>query len=117
MREIVFDTASRAFTMVDTLRCNGAHEVCRLWHFAEGLDPRLDGDGNIELYVGAFRVSIVTGEQVRGSRLIKGGDASEGGWISRRFGHKRPTATVMWETAIQGTTQLRTYIRISKAEC
>jgi hypothetical protein len=41
---------------------------------------------------------------------FRGGSPEEGGWVSRGFGRKQPATTVAWESAIEGTTVLKTYI-------
>jgi hypothetical protein len=40
----------------------------------------------------------------------RAGTAEQGGWVSRRFGHKRPSTTVVWHSRIVGQTTLRTRI-------
>ena len=42
------------------------------------------------------------------ARLLRGEVTPIGGWISRRFAHKEPTATVVFVNDIEGHTFLRT---------
>lgn len=110
-REIVYEPDKRMFTLTDTIECGAAHEIVRPWHFAESLQPEVRGNA-IHVSVGRFRVRLVAAEEQTSTARYHAGTAEQGGWISRRFGVKVPTTTLVWRSAIQGTAALRTYIYI-----
>jgi hypothetical protein len=45
-------------------------------------------------------------------KVARGGSAEEGGWVSRRFGHKQPTTSVVWCNTGQARAILTTYVYI-----
>jgi hypothetical protein len=112
-REIDYDASKRMFTITDTLECKSQHTVRLHWHCSEHLQPILT-DKEVCLHTDRHRVRII-GERPPDRVLsFRGGTAEEGGWISRGFGRKAPATTVAWESVIQGTTVLRTYICVDE---
>jgi hypothetical protein len=114
-REILYDTLSRTFTIKDILEGEGAHEVCQRWHFAEHLSPRVKED-EICVETARHRIRIVAQALPALVQTYIGGSPEEGGWISRRFGHKQPTTTVAWRSAAKGRTILTTHIYVEGRE-
>jgi Heparinase II/III-like protein/Heparinase II/III N-terminus len=108
-REITYDTARRTFEFTDVFECEAAHRVCLSWHFAESAEPVAHGD-ELQVRAGRYLVRIIPVDRPAHVHVFRGGDAMQGGWISRRFGCKAPTTTVVWQSHIHGTTQLRTRI-------
>lgn len=113
LREVVFDQRLGTFEIADTFQCKGDHRIRRQWHFAEDLELEDLADG-VSILSGHFRITVVPLEPAAGRQLIRGGDATQGGWISRGFGCKEPCATLSWVTPISGTTTLRTRIECSR---
>jgi uncharacterized heparinase superfamily protein len=115
-REIHYDARKRTFTIIDTLDCKAQHSVRLHWHCPEHLQPILT-DKEVCLFTDRHRVRI-TAEQAPDRVLsFRGGKADEGGWVSRGFGRKTPATTIAWESSIQGTTVLRTYICVEPDGC
>ncbi len=114
-REIQYDASKRTFTIIDTLACKSRHTVRLHWHCAEALQPVLT-DKEVILATDRHRVRIVAERAPDRVFPFRGGAAHEGGWISRGFGRKEPATTVAWESAIEGTTVLKTYICIEDDE-
>jgi hypothetical protein len=46
--------------------------------------------------------------------IHRGGTAEQGGWVSRRFGHKQPATTVLWHSRVKGVTVVRTRITYAR---
>lgn len=61
----------------------------------------------------AVRLTIDTLEPDAQARVLHGEVRPIGGWISRRFGQKEPTATVVLVNDIHGTCKLRTRMTVS----
>jgi hypothetical protein len=114
-RAVLFDEARGSFEIVDSFECAGSHRVSRRWHFAEALEVTA-GKGDFSTEAGRYRVTLAPLEPLSGSRLIRGGSAAEGGWISRRFGRKQPCATLEWVCDITGPTTLRSRIECVRRE-
>jgi hypothetical protein len=110
-REIVFDPARRVFTIKDVLEGEGAHELCQHWHFSETLSPTVTDD-EIRLETPQHVVRLVPHSPPAQVQVVRGGSADEGGWVSRRFGHKQPTTSVVWRNTGQARAILITYIYI-----
>ena len=49
-----------------------------------------------------------------GESCPRAGSAEQGGWVSRRFGCKEPSTTVVWQSAVRGVTVLRTRITYTR---
>jgi hypothetical protein len=49
-------------------------------------------------------------EPVERVEVHRGGTPTQGGWVSRSFGSKQPSTTVLWHSRITGDTVLRTRI-------
>ncbi len=112
-REILFDPVQRLFMIKDILEGQGTHEVCQHWHFAEHLAPIVAED-EIHVETDRHRIRLVPQSMPAHVQLYRGGTAEEGGWISRRFGHKEPTTTVVWRSVAQERTILTTYIYVEQ---
>src|SRR5690606_21517890 len=114
-REIRFDKASRVFEVADRLSCAGSHRVERFWHFAESCRVAVHG-GRVESDDGRVRVVIEVAEPEARLELFRGSETPIAGWVSRRFGHKAPSPTVVFTNRIDGEAVLRTRISVVLAE-
>jgi hypothetical protein len=115
-REIVLDAGAAAgaavFEIIDTLECAAAHAICRHWHFAERLVPRLSGDA-CTVRTHSAEITLEPLEPVEESQLVHAGEPpAGGGWVSRRFDCKAPSHTLRWHDTIAGNTVLRTRITV-----
>ena len=107
VREVIFDKTSRTIDVMDEIQCAGRHRVERFWHFAEQCAVALDG-GRVAASNGSVRLILETQDAGVSGRLLRGQAQPIGGWISRRFAHKEPTATVVFVNEVKGNTFLRT---------
>jgi hypothetical protein len=112
-REIVYDELTRTFTIVDTIECEGTHQIKRHWHFAESLQPQVSAR-EIDTRIPRYRVRVVSDGSVDQVEELRGGSAQQGGWVSRSFGSKESALTVAWSSTVRGTTTLRTHIYIER---
>jgi hypothetical protein len=113
-REIEFDADRRVIEITDELRCEGEHGARRAWHFAEDCHVEREADG-LRITAGHTQVFMEPLEPLEHMEIHRGGDARQGGWISRTFGRKQPTSTVWWHSRIRGVTVLRTRITYRRA--
>jgi Heparinase II/III-like protein/Heparinase II/III N-terminus len=112
-RSIHFDAARQLIEVEDLLRCERAHRVRRAWHFAENCQVERQGAG-LRIVSGHTQVLMEPQEELERVEIHRGGTALQGGWISRSFGRKEPTTTVLWHSHIEGTTVLRTRISYAR---
>jgi hypothetical protein len=112
VREVLFDKTARTIDIVDEIRCNGAHRVERFWHFSERCAVEL-ARGRVEARNETVRLTIDTAEPDAQGRLLRGETKPIAGWISRRFGQKEPTSTVVFVNDIRGTCKLRTRMQVA----
>lgn len=112
-REIAFDPANQVIEVEDTLRCEGEHSAKRFWHFAEDCQVERTEKG-LRITTGRTVVFMEALEELEKVEIHRAGSAEQGGWVSRRFGCKVPSTTVVWQSAVKGVTVLRmrlTYAR------
>jgi hypothetical protein len=113
-REIVFEPDSQLIEVNDMLTADGVHAAVRAWHFAEDCQVERIGDG-LRISTGLTQVVMEPLEPPERIEIHRGGTASQGGWISRRFGHKQPCTTVLWHSRVAGATVLRTRISYTRS--
>jgi hypothetical protein len=111
VREVILDKAARTIEVVDEIQCAGPHRIERFWHFAEQCVVALDGH-KVVATNGSVRLVIEVDERDATSRILRGDSQPMGGWISRRFAHKQPTATVVFTQGVRGDTVLRTRMSV-----
>lgn len=108
-REIRYDLQQCAFEILDTIQCDGPHEVVRHWHFAENLEPVIAG-GLCTVRTALATVRLEALESLDDVSLFCGVAEPPGGWVSRSFGTRVPTHTLRWRNDIRGTTIFRSRI-------
>ncbi|HET9644489.1 MAG TPA: heparinase II/III family protein [Burkholderiaceae bacterium] len=105
-RSIVLHQRERRIEVVDALQCRRAHRIELFWHFAEGVEPRLEGADSIIIRFADRRWKLeAPGLELS---LHRGEEDPPLGWISRRFDEKLPTWTLRCSRTIEGPTQIRT---------
>jgi hypothetical protein len=108
-REIMYDARRQTIEVTDLLRCEAAHDARRSWHFPE--DCQVDRVGaTLKVTSGTTQVVFEPLEELHAVNVYRAGTAEQGGWVSRRFGHKVPATTAHWHSRVTGQTTLRTRI-------
>src|SRR5690606_7302385 len=113
-RRVRFDKRADAFDVVDRLICDGEHLVERYWHFAEDCRVTLER-GTAVSDDGKVRLRIEVGERDADASLLVGSTDPIGGWVSRGFRRKSPSATLVYRSRISGVSTLRTRIAIERS--
>ena len=93
----------------DRLECDGAHALELFFHFSEKCDVRLTGANSCAASNGGKHIEICFDRGLE-LELYRGSEAPMFGWVSRTFGVKQPTFTVVARGKIRGNTQLVTEI-------
>jgi hypothetical protein len=68
----------------------------------------------LKIITGRTQVSMESLE-IDKVEIHRAGSAQQGGWVSRRFGCKVPSTTVVWQSRVRGVTVLRTRITYSRS--
>jgi len=113
-REINFDPARQLIEVADLLRCEGEHSARRFWHFAEDCSVERTESG-LKITTGKTQVLMEPSEELERVEIHRAGSAEQGGWVSRRFGHKVPSTTVVWQSRVHGDTVLRTRLTYARS--
>jgi hypothetical protein len=104
-RELRLDKGTRTLLVTDFLECKGSHDVEVFFHFSERCQVRqvapelftaLNGDRSLNVRLDARLKSA----------LFRGSEKPICGWVSRKFGVKEPSFTLVGRARISGSTQL-----------
>jgi hypothetical protein len=89
MRSVRFDAASATLTVRDEIAAKKHHQVELFWHFAPGLDVRLNSAG---LHVRGERFALQMHAQGADLKLelVRGHENPPLGWYSRRYESRQP---------------------------
>lgn len=112
-RTVDFDREAGNVSLEDSFRCAGRHEVELFFHMHEETDVLSVIDGEAQV---AWRGRlIVFSSPDRNSRwaIIRGSGDPKLGWRSRRFNRKRPIPTLCIRAQIDGSTTIRTHLRVN----
>jgi hypothetical protein len=112
-REIIFDKEHGTIEVVDEIECAGSHRIERFWHFSEQCSVESSG-AHVVATNGDARLTLDVDAPSAGCRLMRGDTQPIGGWISRRFGHKQPTTTVVFTQDVRGAVSMRTRLRLER---
>lgn len=110
VREIRFDAKAAEITVIDTLKCRGSHQVERFWHLADHCAVERRPDGTAEARVENCTVEFAAVDAHRMDSFV-GSTRPISGWMSRRFGTRTPSPTLVMSNDIIGETSLVTRIR------
>lgn len=110
-RAVRYESGDNAFHIEDRLRGGGRHTVERFWHFSEHCEVTLGDGGRIDVRHGPVQVRLIPAEPVT-ARLLRGSEEPPGGWVSRRFDVRVPSATVCWRCRMEGDGVLHTRMEV-----
>jgi hypothetical protein len=107
-REIVYERASAAISVTDSIVCRSTHHVEIFWHFAAECAVTL-GAGVARAERGPVVLTLQWPALLQ-ARLVRGQDEPCLGWVSPRFEEKLPTHTLVVSGTVaagwQGVTAL-----------
>lgn len=109
-RRVEFDPQRREFTIIDSLRCNAAHQVERFWHFAEHCEIQLVG-GEVRVKASGVTLVLSPGGSSTLVHTYRGSERPCYGWRSPTFMAKNPAWTVVFEDQVSTSQGLSSVLR------
>jgi hypothetical protein len=112
-RKVSFDRVSGEVAIEDTFQCGARHEIELFFHMHEEALVLAVSDGDAQ--IGWRGRNILFSSPDRNARweIIRGSEDPKLGWRSRRFNHKQPIATLRISAEINGTSTIRTHLRVN----
>jgi hypothetical protein len=101
--------ASRTLVITDRLQCQGTHDVELFFHFSEKCQVRRVGPGSFEASNRDKSIHIRVDPRLKPD-LYHGCEKPIAGWVSRSFGVKEPSFTLVARAAAIGASQFLTEI-------
>jgi hypothetical protein len=100
---------SRSLLITDRLECRRVHQIEMFFHFCEKCQIRQVGPGSFEVAKLDKRIVIRFDSRLK-PELYRGSEQPILGWVSRTFGVKEPSFTLVARAVITGPTQFGTQI-------
>jgi hypothetical protein len=112
-RTVDFDRATGNISIEDGFRCSGRHEVELFFHMHEEAVILGVSDGEAQVDWRGRRIIFSSPDRNARWEIIRGADNPKQGWRSRRFNQKQPIATLRIRAEIDGSSKLRTHLRVN----
>ena len=112
-REIRLIKSERRLTVVDTIECQGSHQIECLWHFSEHCQISVENNTVIASHDGISMELHPSNNEVN-IRTRFGEINPPMGWISRHYGVKTPSSTVVFNYDLRKAARLVTEIVCGK---
>jgi hypothetical protein len=100
---------SRSLLITDRLECRKVHQIEMFFHFSEECQVRQIGAGSFEAANHNKRIAIRFDSRLK-PELYRASEQPILGWVSRTFGIKEPSFTLVARAVITGATQFVTEI-------
>jgi Heparinase II/III-like protein len=100
---------SRTLIITDRLHCQGTHDVELFFHFSEACGVQQVGPSVLAATNGNKRIGVRLDARLN-PELYHGCEKPIFGWVSRTFGVKEPSFTLVARTRISGSTEFLTEI-------
>jgi hypothetical protein len=110
-RTLEWDGPAGLLTVQDEIVARGEHRAEVNFHLAENCRARQAGPHGFEV---DFRTgcAMIELDPRLSVRIVQGGEDPIGGWVSRGYHRKAPSATLVGQCAVAGNTSLVTRIKI-----
>jgi hypothetical protein len=108
-RRLSLSKTAGALVITDQLECQAPHQVDLFFHFSERCQLTRIGPDLFEMVNGDRRLRLQVDARLT-PELYHGSEEPAAGWVSRHFGVKVPTFTLVARGDIMGAVQLRSCI-------
>jgi hypothetical protein len=112
-RAVQFDCASGNFKIEDDFRCTGRHQIEVFFHMHEDTQVLSVSDGEARVNWRGRRIVFSSPDCSARWEVLRGCENPKLGWRSQRFNHKEPIATLRIVAEINGSSTVRTHVRIN----
>ena len=112
-RNVCFEHTNGAVSIEDGFQCAGRHEVELFFHMHEDAAVVRFSDAEAQVNWRGRDIVFSSGEGNGRWEIIRGCDTPRLGWRSRHFNQKQPTTTLRIRMEIEGSTTIRTYLRVN----
>jgi hypothetical protein len=113
-RCVRFDKAAQRIEIRDTFVCSGRHIAELFFHLDEGATVQRLAGGVLHVRWREYRILFSSPDSSCNWHFARGSTSPILGWRSRQFNHKQPIYTLRSRAQVDGTTSVRTVIRILK---
>ncbi|HSE91086.1 MAG TPA: alginate lyase family protein [Candidatus Binatia bacterium] len=100
---------SKKIFIEDTLHCRDRHDIEIFFHFNESCRIEQTKSASYTVEIGEKRLHIQLDLQLQ-SQLLRGSENPILGWVSRTYGIKKPSFTLVGRATLTGSKQLETEI-------
>jgi hypothetical protein len=113
-RTVAFDRATGNVSLEDCFRGTGRHEVELFFHMHEDAEVLSVSDGEAQISWRGRRIVFSSSDRTSNTRweILRGSEDPRLGWRSHRFNQKQSIATLRIRGEIDGTSTIRTHLRI-----
>jgi uncharacterized heparinase superfamily protein len=112
-RTVGFDRASGNLSVEDGFQCRGRHEVELFFHMHEDASVLSMSDAEVQVTWRGRRIVFSSPDHNTPWESFRGSDNPKLGWRSRQFNQKQPITTLRARVEIDGSTTIRTYLRVN----
>jgi hypothetical protein len=112
-RTVGFDRANGDISIEDNFRCHGRHEIELFFHMHEEAVILRVSDGEAKVGWRGRQIAFSSPDRNARWEIISGSENPKLGWRSRRFNQKMPIPTLRIRFEIDGSTTIRTHLRVN----
>jgi len=112
-RTVSFDRATGHMSVEDGFRGTGKHQVELFFHMHEDAEVLSVLDGEVQVSWRGRRITLSSPDSGARWEIVRGSENPRLGWRSHRFNQKQPIATLRIRAEINGSTTIRTHLRIN----
>ena len=112
-RIVDFDRATAHISIKDSFMCVSRHEIELFFHMHEQASVVSMRDGEARIDWRGRRITFSSPDGNASWQIIRGSDDPKLGWRSRQFNQKQPILTLCIRAEIEGSTTIRTHLRVN----
>jgi hypothetical protein len=112
-RTVGFDRTTGNVSIEDSFRGTGHHEVELFFHLHEDAEVASINNGEAQIAWHGRRILFSSPDRNTRWEIIRGSEDPKFGWRSHQFNQKQPINTLRISAAIDGSTTIRTHLRIN----
>jgi uncharacterized heparinase superfamily protein len=112
-RTVAFDRTTGNTSVEDSFRGTGCHQIELFFHLHEDAEILSVSDGEAQIDWRRRRITFSAPDRNAKWEIFRGSEDPKLGWRSHRFNQKQPIATLRIRAEIDGTSTIRTFIKVN----